>query len=56
MDSVKTKLGQGGRIVLPAEFREALGVKVGDELILSLKDDEIHVFTRRAAIKRAQGM
>ena len=56
IDNIKTKLGQGGRIVLPAEFREALGVKVGDELILSLKDDEIHVFTRRAAIKRAQGM
>ncbi len=56
MDNIKTKLGQGGRIVLPAEFREALGVKTGDELILSLKDDEVRVFTRRAAIKRAQGM
>ena len=56
MDNVKTKLGQGGRIVLPAEFREALGVKTGDELILSLKDDEVRVYTRRAAIKRAQGM
>ena len=56
MDNIKTKLGQGGRIVLPTEFREALGVKVGDELIVSLKYDEIQVFTRRAAIKRAQGM
>ena len=56
MDNIKTKIGQGSKIVLPAEFREALGVKVGDELILSLKDDEIHVFTRRAAINRAQGM
>ena len=56
MDNIKTKLGQGGRLGLPTEFREALRVKVGDELILSLKDDEIHVFTRRAAIKRAQGM
>ena len=41
MDNLKTKLGQGGRIVLPAEFRKALGVKTGDELILSLKDDEV---------------
>ena len=56
MDNMKTKLGQGGRIVLPAEFRKALDVKIGDELILSLKDDEVRVFTRRAAIKRAQGM
>ena len=52
MDNIKRKLGQGSRIVLPAEFLEALGVKVGDELTLSLKDGEIHVFTRRAAIKR----
>ena len=56
MDNITTKLRQGGRIVLHADFCEALGVKVGDELILSLKDDEIHVFTRRTAIKRAQGM
>ena len=56
MNKIKTTLGQGGRIVLPTEFREALGFKVGDELILSLKDDEIHVFTRMVAINRSQGM
>ena len=56
MDSVKTKLGQGGSIVLSAEFREALGAKIGDELILSLEDDEVCVYTRKAAIKRTQGM
>lgn len=56
MDRIKTKLGQGGRIVLPAQFRKTLGVKPGDELILALMDDEVRVFTRRAAIKRAQGM
>ncbi|MCH7652633.1 MAG: AbrB/MazE/SpoVT family DNA-binding domain-containing protein [Chloroflexi bacterium] len=56
MESITTKLGQGGRIVLPAEFREALGVKTGDELILSLRDDEVRVFTRRTVIKRAQGI
>lgn len=56
MDSIKTKLGQGGRIVLPAEFRKAMGIKPGDEVILSMKDGEVRVFTRQAAIKRAQGM
>jgi AbrB family looped-hinge helix DNA binding protein len=54
MDNVKTRLGQGGRIVLPVEFREALGIKTGDELILSLKDGEVRVMTRQAAIKCAQ--
>ena len=56
MDNVRTKLGQGGRIVLPAQFRKAMGVKPGDELIMAMKDGEVRVFTRQAAIKRAQGM
>ena len=56
MDSVRTKVGQGGRIVLPAEFRKAMGIKPGDEVILAMKDGEVRVFTRQAAIKRAQGM
>ena len=56
MNNVKTKVGQGGRIVLPAEFRKAMGIKPGDEVILALMDGEIRVITRQSAIKRAQGM
>ena len=56
MDRVRTKIGQGGRIVLPAEFRKAMNLKPGDEVILVLKDGEVRVTTRQAAIKRAQGM
>ncbi len=56
MDTVVTKLGQGGRVVLPAQFRKALGVKTGDDLILSLRDGEVRIFTRQQAIRRAQGM
>ena len=56
MDSIKTKIGQGGRIVLPAVFRKAMGIKPGDEVILAFKEGEVHVFTRQTAIKRAQGM
>ncbi len=56
MERVRTKIGQGGRIVLPAEFRKAMCLKPGDEVILVLKDGEVRVSTRQAAIKRAQGM
>ena len=56
MEIKKTKIGKGGRIVLPANFRKVLGVKPGDELILSLRDGELRIFTPRQAIKRAQGM
>ena len=55
MIDVRTKLTEGGRIVIPAEYRQALGLQVGDELILRLEDGEVRIFTLRQAIKRAQG-
>ncbi len=53
MMEFKTKLTEGGRIVIPAEYRQALGLHVGDELILRLEDGEVRIFTARQAIKRA---
>ncbi len=54
MNQVKTKLTEGGRIVIPAEFRQALGLQVGDEVILRLEDKELRIFTLNQAIRRAQ--
>ncbi len=54
MSTTVVKMGQGGRIVLPAQIRKALGVKTGDDLILSLTDGEVRVFTREQGIRRAQ--
>ncbi len=54
MIQVKTKLGEGGRIVIPAEYRQALGLQVGDEVILRLEGKELRIFTLNQAIKRAQ--
>jgi AbrB family looped-hinge helix DNA binding protein len=56
MQTEVTKLSAGGRIVIPARFRKALGVETGDELIVVLEEEELRIFTRRQAIKRAQGM
>jgi AbrB family looped-hinge helix DNA binding protein len=54
MNAVRTKIGEGGRIVIPAAYRRALGLKVGDSVTLVLDDDQLRLTTRRAAIKRAQ--
>ena len=56
METVTVKLGTSGRLVLPVKFRKALGVGPGDELILALDKGELRIFTRREAIRRAQGM
>jgi len=54
MTQIKTKIGEGGRIVIPAEYRQALGLQVGDEVILRLEGRELRIFTLNQAIKRAQ--
>ena len=56
MDRETTRLGAGGRLVIPARFRKALGVTTGDKLIVELEDGELRILTQREAIKRAQGI
>jgi AbrB family looped-hinge helix DNA binding protein len=54
MGEIKTILGEGGRIVIPARFRQALGLNTGDELVLQLEDCGIRVLSMDQAIKQAQ--
>ena len=49
-----TKLTEGGKIVLPAEYRKALNLNVGDELVMFLEAGEIRVVPRAEALRRAQ--
>lgn len=51
---VRLKVNENGRVVIPLQFRKALGVEAGDEVILSWKDDEICVTTMQRRIERAQ--
>ena len=37
--STAVRVAEGGRIVIPAEFRKALGLKVGDKVILVLEGE-----------------
>ena len=51
---VRTQVGEGGRVVIPAAFRSVLGIDVGDYVFLRLEDSEVCLFTPREAIRRAQ--
>lgn len=44
----------GGRIVIPAACRNALGIKPGDDVVLQLEDQEIRLYTRKQALRRLQ--
>lgn len=48
------ELGAGGRVVIPAPFRAALGMKPGDKLTFELEANELRIYTRREGIRRAQ--
>ncbi len=50
----KTRIGPGGRIVIPAQYRQTIGANVGDEVILVLERDGVRILTPRQAVKRAQ--
>lgn len=53
---MKTSIGPHGRLHVPKEFRDRLGLKEGSEVIVGVHDGAIRVETREAAIGRAQKM
>ena len=54
MEQVRVRLEEGGRLDIPAPFREALGLHTGDELILRLEAGEMRLLTVHHAIRAAQ--
>jgi AbrB family looped-hinge helix DNA binding protein len=51
---VRMRVNQNGRVVIPASFRKALGIKVGDEVLLRIEDDELRITTLKRRLERAQ--
>jgi AbrB family looped-hinge helix DNA binding protein len=50
----RLRVNENGRVVIPAFFRKALGIKAGDELLLRMEDDELRITTLKKRIERAQ--
>lgn len=53
---MKTIIREGGRLVIPSAYRKALGLKPGDEVLLSLEDGELRIINTRQAVARAQAL
>jgi len=43
-------------VVLPSAYRKALGVGVGDEVVVTLEDDGLRIMTLAAAVARSQAL
>lgn len=56
MEVEKAQLGENGRIVIPAAFRKALGLKGGDVLTMRMDEDGLHIQTKRQALLKARAI
>jgi AbrB family looped-hinge helix DNA binding protein len=50
----RIRVNENGRVVIPASFRKALGIRAGDEVVLQMKDDELRISTVKSRVERAQ--
>ena len=54
MPITEVKLESNGRVLLPADVCRALGVEGGDTLLLEVREDGAHLWTRAMAAKSLQ--
>lgn len=50
----RMRVNENGRVVIPAPFRRRMGIRAGDEVVLVLEEDELHILTLKREIERAQ--
>lgn len=56
MTTREIELGAKGRVVIPVDIREKLGVGPGDKLLLVEENGGFKLTTRRAIIRRLRGV
>lgn len=56
MKEFMVKMGENGRIVIPAIFRAQMHLSPGEELIFRLEDNELHVFSLKHSLQKAQSL
>lgn len=56
MNVTKVRMGNNGRVVIPAEYRKKLSLEPGTDLLLRVEGDELRLMTTASAIKRAQNL
>jgi AbrB family looped-hinge helix DNA binding protein len=51
---IRCRVDKSGRVLIPRLFREFLGVRAGDELLLRLRDGELRITTQQSRIEKAR--
>lgn len=50
----RVQIRDGGRFIVPANFRKALKIKAGDEMLLRLEGDSLRLIPLQQAVLMAQ--
>jgi AbrB family looped-hinge helix DNA binding protein len=50
----KSRVSENGRIVIPAQIREAMGISAGEPVLMELEDGVLRVESHRRRIRRIQ--
>lgn len=53
---IQMKVSDGGRVVIPAEIRQSMGLKEGDMVLWELRDGVATLTTRLAQLRQAQAL
>jgi AbrB family looped-hinge helix DNA binding protein len=48
------KVAEGGRIVIPRDVRQRLGMEIGTELILTVEEDHLKLMNAKATRQKAR--
>jgi AbrB family looped-hinge helix DNA binding protein len=56
MATHRAKVTEGGRLVIPAEFRRQLGLQPGAEVVMDIADGELRIRSVRQAVGCAQSL
>jgi len=54
MKPVFCRVSKSGRLSVPAEFRKAIGLEQGGDVVVELDDRQLRIITVRDAVARAQ--
>lgn len=54
MSSVRAKIVEGGRLLVPAAIRREMKLRKGDTVVMELKGDELRIRSADAALRRLQ--
>lgn len=54
MREYRSKINENGRIVIPAACRQMLHLESGDDVIIRIHNNEMHIFSAKLALVKAQ--